>query len=122
MDSESSNPLLPVESSELLRNGIKMSLIFGYTSCEGNFFLRGKFFGGKYIFAFIFHYIHLYINRFDVQIFIKNRSSMIKIILMYNVITCFIGINKFLDLISTQHLNAHVEIVVICQCNCFVSK
>ncbi|XP_029673790.1 cholinesterase 1-like isoform X2 [Formica exsecta] len=45
MDSESSNPLLPVESSELLRNGIKMPLIFGYTSCEGNFFLRGKFFG-----------------------------------------------------------------------------
>ncbi|KAL6434742.1 hypothetical protein ACFW04_005157 [Cataglyphis niger] len=45
MDSESSNPLLPIELSKLLRNGIKMPLIFGYTSCEGTFFLRGKFFG-----------------------------------------------------------------------------
>lgn len=45
MDSESSNPFLLVEPSKLLRNGIKMPLIFGYTSDEGNFFLRGKFFG-----------------------------------------------------------------------------
>lgn len=44
VDSESSNPFLPVEPSKLLRNEIKMPLIFGYTSCEGTFFLRGKFF------------------------------------------------------------------------------
>ncbi|XP_029166734.1 esterase E4-like isoform X2 [Nylanderia fulva] len=45
VDSESSNPFLPVEPSQLLRNGIKMPLIFGYTSHEGTFFIRGKFFG-----------------------------------------------------------------------------
>ncbi|GAB1863195.1 Esterase E4 [Camponotus japonicus] len=45
VDSESSNPFLPVEPSKLLYNGIKMPIIFGYNSCEANFFLRGKFFG-----------------------------------------------------------------------------
>lgn len=59
VDSESSNPLLPVEPLKLLHNGIKMPLIFGYTSCEGIFFLRGKFFGCKYIFAFTFHHIYV---------------------------------------------------------------
>lgn len=45
VDSESSNPFLPVEPLKLLHNGIKMPIIFGYNSFEGNFFLRGKFFG-----------------------------------------------------------------------------
>lgn len=61
IDSESSNPFLSVEPLKLLCNGIKMPLIFGYTSHEAIFFLRSKFFGCMYI-CFYFLLLHIIIS------------------------------------------------------------
>ncbi|XP_029158362.1 esterase E4-like [Nylanderia fulva] len=40
VDSESSNPFLPENPLQLLRNGITVPIIFGYNSQEGNYFIN----------------------------------------------------------------------------------
>ncbi|XP_029164811.1 esterase E4-like isoform X3 [Nylanderia fulva] len=40
VDSKSSNPFLPENPLQLLRNGIEMPIMFGYNSQEGNFFIN----------------------------------------------------------------------------------
>ncbi|XP_029172662.1 uncharacterized protein LOC114941733 [Nylanderia fulva] len=45
IDSESSDPFLSEDPLQLLRNGVKIPIMFGYNSQEGNFFLYAKFFG-----------------------------------------------------------------------------